>query len=309
MNLSWKIVLAFSRDLPMVLFRPAHARVIPDVVRAGNVDLHSSGISIDYPPMPKDLYQHPFCINFSDLLQQFGGVEAQVFNTYVTGKYQRRDGHWFSPFYDPSSLYKDSWFGVYFVMDDSLGQGRSFMLKESGGDPADLNNIDADSLSLLTETDQRCIFFSSHQGMKYTMDDLKKDFCIEKILPFPEYEATDSHSRTWKTVDVNYHTKSALTDTAQIQMTLTDSIRSYCGLPAASLYDVVSPWHPFRMPGRVHGRYFQAPDEKGHSFWAVVYYCGSVFTTRNGTEVNTWDTGSLQMLYEKAFKECRIHSV
>ncbi|MGM0462562.1 MAG: hypothetical protein ACQEQ4_09115 [Fibrobacterota bacterium] len=297
------MIQAAFQDIPK-FFRPAHARVIPNIVRAKNIQPGRYNIHIQYPQMNSILYQKPFMLDFSPFARIFGGVDLDVINTYTLGRYVKNEKTWRGSFYFPLSLYKDSWFGVYFIMDDLGNRGRRFMLHDSEGDPRQFENIKSGSCARLIEMDQRCIYFSSKQGTEYTLEDMKTDFYMKKKEESPAFVSRDHRGRKWKSHTMAFKTKSALTDTDTTKMSLTDSIRAYCGLPSKSVYARVSPWHDIELVGRAHARYF--PSRTHRSFWAVCYYCGTRFTLNNGDKIDTWTNTDLSRRYDDYFKKLRM---
>ncbi|ERP31678.1 hypothetical protein [Chitinivibrio alkaliphilus] len=176
----WQMIPAVWRDIPS-LIRPRYARIVPHSTRARGISLRDWNIYMAYPELSSGLYQEPFLIDFRELFRVFGKRELEILNTYTVGQYLRRGRHWQGSFYFPQSLYKDSWFGVFFVFDDEKHRGRDFMLLDPYGDPRNPENISPNALEELPRVDQRCIYFSSRQVEKYSLADLETDF-LWKIL-------------------------------------------------------------------------------------------------------------------------------
>ncbi len=298
---SLKMIIPFLQDIPTLL-RPKYARITPHLVYAGEcIDPTEKNVSIDYRYVDPTFYQTPFIIDFSELLRTFtyGSVDVEAINSYTVGQYLKKDGRWFSHFYEPSSAIKEGWFGAYIIFDDAKRKGREYMLHNPLGKVDDLDNINHLSMAQLVEVDQRCVFFSSHDGdTSYSMENLKEEFfftsCSDSILG----KEKNRLGEEWKTLSGDYETLSMLTDQNKTSMGLLSSVRSYCGLPSQDIYATLDPWHPTIIEGKAYARYFKS-DKK--SFWAVVYCCGTKFLGRDGTLYQASKTTSQKEIYQKMF--------
>ena len=276
-----------------------------------NADLEETGIRVRFGTVARGLYREPFIIRFDRMLYNISNGEVLVpaFNLYTVGNFDKTApgaDPALSNFLDPDSKFKDSWFGVYIIIDDDIGMGRRFLLKNPHGDPDDLSNLNERSLLLLPGLDQKIIVWSTHQNQEdYTRDDLDREF------RFSQKEGTaletntiaDRRGMLWYSITGDFETIAALTDVRRTGMRLFSSIRNYIGLPADAVYERVDPWHPVLIRGRVLARYFRCSDV---FFWAVVYYNGSAYTDRSGRRLDTWHDTDLRQVYEEMFQSMEI---
>jgi hypothetical protein len=283
-----------------------------DVVRlVKNVKLEDKGIHVKFAYVPPGLHQKPLAIKFDKMLRDIsnGTVQVMAYNIYTAGNYDAihpRTKPDISNFYDPESKFKDAWFGVYIIIDDTYRLGRRFILKNPYGEPDDLSNLNDRSLVLLPNLDQKLIVWTTHQGqMDYTWLDLDREFYFtlkKGTTPMTETK-TDRAGRSWRKITGDFDTIAALTDINKTNMKLFSSIRNLVGLPDAGVYSRVDPWHPVVIRGSVLARYFRCSDT---CFWAVVYYNGSAFTTKDGRRVDTWEQTDLRSIYSRMFDAIEI---
>jgi hypothetical protein len=279
-----------------------------------NVNLEKLGVHLKLNDVPGGMYEKPFMIKFDTMLRDIseGAVMVKAYNIYTVGNHDKVAAPSIkeaSNFLDPTSKFKDAWFGVYIILDDGVGTGRRFMLRDRNGRPDDLANLNDRSLLLLPELDQKIISWSSHQNQAgYGWENFLADFhfapragttlAVETI--------TDRKGRTWRRLTGQFDTTAALTDTRLTDMQLFSSIRNYTGLPTQEVYKQVEPWHPIIITGSIAARYFACA---GTPFWAVAYYNGSAFTTKQGKNVNTWEQTDLRKLMETMFERLDVDCV
>lgn len=279
-----------------------------------NVNLEKQGINLKLVNVPKGLYQTPFIIQFDKMLSDIsdGEVQIKAYNVFTVGNYDKISPQSIKDvtnFLDPTCKFKDTWFGVYIVMDDSGELGRNFILKDPSGKPDDLNNLKDRSLLMLPELDQKIILWSSHQHQSnYSWEQFKKEFHfpIRKGTALKTEIVTDKQGRSWYKITGEFDTNSALTDTALSDMSLFTSIRSYIGLPNAAVYARVPPWHDLIIKGSIMTRYFKCNDI---AFWAVVYYNGGAYYDKTGRFVDNWKTTDLRMVLDKMFQDLQLDCV
>lgn len=278
---------------------------------ARNVNLEKLGVHVRLAGVPAGIYEKPFMIKFDTMLRDIsdGAVMIRAYNVYTVGSYDKVENPSIpdvTNFIDPGSKFKDAWFGVYIILDDESGLGRRFMLANPGGDPADLANLSDRSLLMLPELDQKIILWSSHQHQDgYTWDKFSAEFRFARRegSELKVETINDRHGRTWRRLTGDFETRSALTDTSLTNMKLFSSIRNYVGLPTSDVYARVDPWHPIVITGSIAARYFACA---GTPFWAVAYYNGSAFTTKQGKRVSNWDQTDLRSVLEKMFDDLEI---
>jgi hypothetical protein len=154
--------------------------------------------------------------------------------------------------------------------------------------------------------DQKIISWSSHQNQAgYGWENFLADFhftpragthlAVETI--------TDRQGRAWRRLTGQFDTTSALTDTKLTDMQLFSSIRNYTGLPTKEVYEQVDPWHPIVITGSIAAHYFACAPTP---FWAVAYYNGSAFTTKQGKKVDTWEQTDLRKVMETMFERLDV---
>jgi hypothetical protein len=276
-----------------------------------NEDLEEKGIHLEYASIPKGMYSKPFIINFSKMLYKVSRyrMNIEAYNSYTVGNEEKVSSPSIdsvSNFLDPYSKFKDSWFGVFIIIDDRASKGRRFFLKEPQGDPADPENFSVNSMIALPEMDQKIILISTHQNHKgYRFRDLEMEFNfgLVKGTEIVEEIITCRDGEQWLKVTGSFDTVSALTDTRITDMKSFKSIRSYIGLPNESVYELVDPWHSIVIRGCVLAKYYSCRDT---NFWAIVYYNGSSFTNKKGHLIDTWKDSDLQSLFQKAFEDLEI---
>lgn len=284
-----------------------------------HADLSASNISMAFASPPKGLYRRPFRIDkFGKMLRDAsqddlqGPIDVEAYNTYTLGDCLPEYGFWpkcYSSFLDPKSRYKDLWAGCYFIIDDTQGKGRRFLMHDpEHGDPRDWSQLKSEAIKRLPQTDQKMIFMQSHDGQQpaYTRDDLARDFYF-RLKPGTHVEHNfvhDSLGQQWVRLSATYETRAALTDTSKTKMGLATTLRAYTNLPDKKVYELVEPWHRVELGGHLWVRYFAS--EYGQSFWAVFYVNGSAFTRRDGLRVDTWNNGPLQSEMLRLFDETEI---
>lgn len=277
----------------------------------GNVDLRARGIELEYGYVATGLRARPYILPFSHSIRKFskGRINIEVINCYTVGGFEKDDNasmSGVSNFYDPTSKFKDTWFGVFIVMDDASGRGKAFMLKEPWKDPAETANINPESLIALPRIDQAVVVHTTHQKEKgYQFSRFLKDFPFEQTPGSEPVIQTfeDNKMRTWLKVTSSFNTVSGLTDIKKTDMSLTSSIRAFVGLPDERVYEQVDPWHPVTLKGSLLARYFHCAKQ---GFWAVVYFNGSSFATKQGKTIDTWEGTDIQKEFEKMFNHLKI---
>lgn len=277
-----------------------------------NANLEHRGIRLKFHNIPEGMYKEPFTIPFGSFLDAFSGgkIKLDAYNTYTVGNYEKDSAgsmRGVTNFIDPTSRFKDTWFGVCIIFDDA--DSRKFMLKDSRGDPCDFNNFRIESVILLPEMDQKIILWSTHQNQSdYSWGDFESEFFFyqKKGSLLKTGIVADREKRLWYRISGDYDTIAALTDTSRTKMELFSSIRNYIGLPDERVYREVTPWHRLTIRGRVNVRYFH---HEKNGFWAVVYYNGCSFTRRDGIKVDTWDTGGLQKVLDTMFETIEIGNI
>jgi len=283
-----------------------------DLIRmVQNVDLAERGIDLHFGYVPPGLYSAPFVIDFSRYLYRLSGgrIDIAIINAYTVGNFEKdsiRSIESVSNMLDPTSKYKDTWFGVFIIEDDSGFRGRRFLLKDAFSGPDDPENLNVDSLIRLPELDQKLIVFNTHQNQRgYTIRDFEDDFFFEPVAGsgIKREIIIDRAGRRWLKVSSSFRTVAALTDIRITDMRLFSSIRSYIGLPTDEVYRHVEPWHPIVIKGSVLARYFEC---QAKGFWAVVYYNGSAFQNREGEQVDNWVHTDLKTELEKMFQSLEI---
>lgn len=283
-----------------------------DLVRLfRNVNLEKKGIHVRLAYVPRGLYEKPFIIKFDNLLHTIsdGTVTVNAFNVYTVGNYDKvppGDDPSVTNFLDPTSPFKDAWFGVYIIVDDELSAGRRFILGNPHGMPGDPDNLNDNALLLLPALDQKIIVWSTRESQKgYTWEQFNSEFhfTVQKGTRVTADNIIDRRGRTWRKLTGSFDTIAALTDIDKTRMGRFSSIRAYVGLPEPSVYNIVPPWHSVIIRGSIAARYFPCTETP---FWAVVYYNGSAFITKSGAEVDYWETGKLRGLLEKMFNGLEI---
>jgi len=293
----------------LLIFVSCSAADLARLVR--NVDLKKLGIHVRLAGVPAGIYEKPFMIKFDTMLRDIsdGTVMIRAYNVYTVGSYEKVSSPCLQDvtnFIDPTSRFKDAWFGVYIILDDENGLGRRFMLANPAADPAYLANLNDRSLLMLPELDQKIILWSSHQNQDgYTWEKFSAEFSFARHegSPLKVETISDRSGRLWRRLTGDFDTRSALTDTSLTDMKLFSSIRNYVGLPTKEVYNLVDTWHPIVITGSIAARYFACA---GTPFWAVAYYNGSAFTTKQGRRVSTWDQTDLRKELEKMFNDLEI---
>ncbi len=302
----------FPLIMLLLLFVSCSAADLARFVR--NVNLEKLGVHVRLAGVPAGIYEKPFMIKFDSMLSDIsdGVVMIRAYNVYTVGSYEKVADPCIqnvTNFIDPTSKFKDAWFGVYIILDDEKGLGRRFMLADPGGDPADLANLNDRSLLMLPELDQKIILWSSHQNQDgYTWEKFSADFRFTRREGSELKIETifDRRGRSWRRLTGDFDTRSALTDTALTDMKLFSSIRNYVGLPTEEVYKQVDPWHPIVITGSIAARYFAC---SGAPFWAVAYYNGSAYTTKQGKQISTWSQTDVRLVLEKMFDDLEIDCV
>ncbi len=286
-----------------------------DLVRLfKNVNLEKKGIHLNLTGVPQGLYQKPFIISFDKMLQDVSddAVRIKAFNVFTVGNYDKLPPHSIKDvtnFLDPTCKFKDTWFGVYIIMDDEEALGKKFILKDPAGKPDDIKNLKDSSLLMLPELDQKIIFWSSHQHQDgYTWKQCKRDFHfdVRKGTRLTNEIIADKQGRAWYKITGTFNTLAALTDTSKSNMSLLTSIRSYIGLPNEEVYKRVTPWHNLIIKGSIAARYFKCGNT---AFWAVAYYNGGAYYDRKGALVDNWEQTDLRVVLDKMFDDLEIGCV
>jgi hypothetical protein len=279
-----------------------------------DVNLEKKGIRIKLHRVPTGLYREPFIVAFDKMLSDISdeAVRIRAINLYTVGNYDKlspRSIREVSNFLDPTCKFKDTWFGVYVIMDDRENLGRRFILKDPGGKPDDLDNLNNRSLLMLPALDQKIIVWSSHQHQAgYTWERFIREFHfdVRKDTKLTAETVTDRHGRAWRRITGSFTTNAALTDTARTNMSLISSIRSYVGLPNSEVYARVKPWHALIIRGSISARYFRCSDT---AFWAVAYYNGGAFYDTAGRFIDNWEQTDLRKVLETMFDDLEIGCV
>lgn len=268
-----------------------------------NIDLEKEyGISLKYNNVPKGMRQTPLIIDFGDLLREMsnGEVGVDAINTYIMGDYENLE---YSNLINPNSKFKDSWFGVYLIFDDAEGRGRKFMLGSESARPDQAELIRPDALVAVPMLDQKLITYSTHQNqVDYTYEDHDQNFYFKTIVQ-NDGVLMDSFQNKWRYVEGEFSTTAALTDTNKTNMELFSSIRAVAGLPTTEVHSLVDPWHEIIIKGKVISKYFQGSKS---SFWAIVYFNGSAFYTKDGHFVDNWADTDIKAQFESMFKTLEI---
>ncbi len=305
--LSMKVIKAAILDIPTLL-RPKDARVCPNLFQAiDGMDPADRSVKVHYSYLNPGLNRKPFIIEFGDLLKIFGGIDADAINTYTVGQPVKRNGKWKSEFYNTESMLKESWFGAYVIFDDENGLGRNLMLNNPKGSVSDIENISGKAMKKLIETDQKVVFWLSHDGdSSYTFESLEKEFYFTQVGNEEDTVETDSKGREWKAISAQFASLSATTDPEKAGMRLLKSFRGYCGLPSKEDAARVSPWGKTEIQVQLYCQYVKGKSGKG--FWVSTYSCGQKFKLKDGTEVNTY-TEELQQLHKTMFREMDIDAL
>ncbi len=277
---------------------------------AGN-DLEKKEVLLEYGYVAPGLHKRPFVLNFTGSLQRFsrGTIDLDIINTFTAGNYDKDPQSQISSvsnFLDPTSKFKDSWFGVYVVIDDPAGRAKKFLLNNPAGSPEDLSNLKLASLLKLPHIDQMIVVYST---LRSPMGDIVGKFFPE--FPFKAVEdqkdrtetVQDGDGRRWIKVSSQYRTVSALTDIARTEMNELYSIKAYVGLPDKKVYELVDPWHRIIIKGSLLARYFPCANR---GFWAVAYFNGSSFSDNRGILHDPWETSDIKSEFEKMFQHLKI---
>ncbi len=276
-----------------------------------DVNPEKKGIRIQLHRVPRGLYRKPFIVTFDKMLSDISdeAVRIRAINLYTVGNFDKlspRSIKGVSNFLDPTCKFKDTWFGVYIIMDDSDNLGRQFILKDPRLRPDDMENLKDRSLLLLPALDQKIILWSSHQhqrGYSWELFTRQFHFNVRKGTRLKNETITDRQGRTWLKITGAFDTNAALTDTEKTDMSLFTSIRSYIGLPNEEVYARVRPWHNLIIKGSIAARYFRCSDT---AFWAVVYYNGGAFYDRSGRFIDNWERTDLRKVLETMFDDLEI---
>ncbi|HOO70292.1 MAG TPA: hypothetical protein PK926_00930 [Spirochaetota bacterium] len=277
------------------------------------LDLAGEGIEFEYGYITPGMRQSPYILPFSHSMRKFssGKIDLDVINTYTVGSFDKDEGSSLSSvsnFLDPTSKFKDSWFGVYVIRDDDSGRARRFLLNDPCGDVDDLYNLNSSSLLELVRIDQMVVVNTTHQKEEgYDFHHFARTFPFKKIEASEYHEVVfDREKNPWLKITASFVTVSGLTDTKKTSMNLLSSIRAFVGLPDRDVYKLVDPWHRVVLKGVSLSRYVRCP---GTGYWAVVYYNGSSFDTKNGVHVDTWEGSDIQKEFDKMFYDLNIGCV
>ncbi len=273
---------------------------IPDI---DNYNLKENGIDLNCGYIAYGLWQKLFVQNFRDYVKTmtYHLIKIEIINCFTFGNFQKDKNskiRGVSNFYDPASRFKDSLFGVYILINDSGGSGKRSILKNHEGAPADLENFNLDFLKGVYELNQAVILHTSHEGESgYNANIFINAFHSSEKPKLKQgiETVTDNKNRKWLKISFTYATLSGLTD---INKTDTVSLKALLGLPDGKVYEIVDPWHPVTIKGTLLARYFECARQ---SFWAVVYYNGVSFITRQGKEIDTWKNTDIRQEFEKMF--------
>jgi len=276
----------------------------PYVMRFENYDLRQErGITLSYRYTTPGLYRKPFIINFRDYLKKMsdGRLDLDSVNTYTSGNYEptgdcklKVD---YSNFLDPECRFVNAWFGAYLIFDDASDDAKKFMLKDPSASPEDPANFNLDSIAMIPEMDQKLIVWSTHEAQAgYTWEQFEKDFFFNRKTDIVTGNFRDRQNRSWMKLTGEFETIAALTDTSKTQMGLTDSLRAYIGLPTADVYRVVDPWYTFRLKGSLAVSYYKCTRQ---NFWAIVYYNGAAFRTKDGRQIDTLGSTDIEREFLK----------
>ncbi len=279
-----------------------------------DVNPEKKGIRVKLHRVPRGLYGKPFIVTFDKMLSDISdeAVRIRAINLYTVGNFDKlspRSIKGVSNFLDPTCKFKDTWFGVYIILDDGEHRGRRFILNDPRGEPDDMGNLNDRSLLLLPALDQKIILWSSHQHQTgYTWDRFVREFHfdVRKDTKLTTETITDRHGRAWHRITGAFNTNAALTDTSKTDMSLFTSIRSYVGLPNEEVYARVRPWHNLIIKGSIAARYFRCSDT---AFWAVAYYNGGAFYDRSGRFIDNWEQTDLRKILETMFDDLEIGCV
>ncbi len=280
--------------LAVIIITGCSSKFWSEIAYFTGVDLEDYGISLVYNNIPEGLKERYYAIDFGPFLKDISedSINIEALNTFTMGSY--REGSDYTHLVDPTSKFKDTWFGVYIIFDDSLGKGSAFMLDNSDAQRENLEHIQSTSMTTLPKMDQKFLVWSTHQNQDgYDFDSFRSEFYFNVDGDLQESIVTDSLKRNWKRVSGSFNTIAALTDTKITDMEALKSIRVFTGIPSEEVYAQVKPWHPITIHGIVYSRYFDGKKP----FWAVVYLNGTEFTTNGGVHINTAkDTDAMQLM-------------
>ncbi len=274
-----------------------------------NVDLKGYGVKLNYRYIPPELQQKPFIINFSNQLNWLsnGKVNVKIINTYTVGSFTKgnpREIKGLSNFLDPKSKYKDAWFGVYILFDDNQMLGRNYILKDPNGSPHQLTNLKIEAINEIPKLDQKLIVFTT-----FGNNNSKALIMLDEYSIFNETVNTSISiitlpaGQSWLKTTGYTQSISALTNIQQTEMHSINSIKSHVGLPNYEVYKIVNPWHPITIKASTITRYFKC---SGNSFWAIVYYNGTSFSTIKEENIDTWENSNIQEEFQKMFENLEI---
>ncbi len=288
---------------------------LADIVRLVNVNLEKKGIQLSYGYVPCGLQKKPFIIQFRKLLRKYSlkQINVDAINTFIMGNYDKCGKT--SPFpdvtnmLDPFNTFKDAWFGVYFIFDDTSNQGKKFMLKDTTAPPHELTNINIKSLIKLTELDQMMVVYSTNQGNKqfYAFHFMRNFPFIPLSEDKPKSSIfTDKQKRKWVTIYGEYETIAALTNIKITNMRRFKSVRAYFGIPVSHIYTYVDPWHKIILKGKIFARYFNCTQNR---FWAIVYFNSSSFQRKDGRYIDNWKDSGIQKEFYQMLNHLQIKCV
>ncbi len=224
-----------------------------------------NGIFLKLKYIPIELYQDPIVMNLSKALRKTsnGRVDINCLIAFTVGGVNKKQN---ACFYDYKSKFKDSWFSVYFVMNDK--KGKKFMLKNNNLNFNKIIDIPIlDQKIIVTSLNKNIIFKAKKRKIKYT-------------------EIKDQQNRKWKKIEGEFNTISALPDKkARIK-----SIKLYLGKPEKKIYNEIEPFHDVILSGTLLVRRYRR-------FWAIVVFNGSKFTTKSGRKVDTFKQTNLEKIY------------
>ena len=290
--------------------------IIPTYLVWKNYDLSERGIFLEYSYVTEGMYKKPFIIDFGKFIGDIsnGTVVLDSVNSYTVGNYDSTQsktsiGHCkgqqeYSNFLDPECRFANSWFGVYFIFDDSAGKGKNFILKNPKGNPNDLSNINPDAIKQIPSLDQKLITWSTHtKQSNYYWEDFDSQFYFKQIGEIESSEIKDKRQRSWLKLKAPFETIAAFTDTKLTNMGSTDSIKAMVGIPAQDIYNTTKPWYTVNIIGTTYTKYFPC----GHnSFWAVAYYNGSEFQLNSGQKRNYSEYTDIESEFKKMFDEMKL---
>ncbi|MCP4134565.1 MAG: hypothetical protein GY754_26565 [bacterium] len=293
-------------------FVPSYSRAIPNLVRLKEcVSLERYGIRMKFNNIPRGLCRVPYTIPFGEFLHELslGEVDIEAVNSYVLGDYRKNpeslpELKGVANILDPTSKFKDTWFGTYIIFDDPAGKGRKFMLIDPAGSPGDPANFNTGSMVKISDLDQKLITWSSHENHSgYIEETHNKEFYYRQREKLRVETVPGPGGDSWLRIAGSFDTTSIIPDLEKTNMRLFSSSRGICGLPNDAVFELVEPWNKIIIHGEAAAKYFERDNIK---FWALCYYCASEYDLKNGKHVNNWEETNVKSLLRNMFNSMTI---